>query len=88
MYRKLTISIDDEVYQALHKTIGRRKISQFIEQLIRPYVLKTDLERSYFEMKEDRHRESEAMAWSENFIGDGYINGDSKKYLLPSPNNP
>ncbi len=70
MHHKLTISMDDEVYQGLHKMIGRGKISQFIEQLIRPYVLRTDLEKSYLEMKKDRYREIEAEAWSENFIGD------------------
>jgi predicted CopG family antitoxin len=76
MHHKLTISVDDEVYQGLHKIIGRGKISQFIEQLIRPYVLKTNLENAYLEMRNDRHREAEAEAWSENFIGEVSDHGE------------
>lgn len=70
MHQKLTVSLDDKVYQGLHEIIGRGRISQFIEQLVRPYVVKNDLESAYLEMKKDRHREAEADAWSENFIGD------------------
>ena len=70
MHQKLTISLDERVYQGLHEIIGRGKISQFIEQLVRPYVIKSDLEAAYLEMKNDRKRESEADSWSENFIGD------------------
>ncbi len=36
MQKKLTITIDEQIYDGLHSIIGRRKISQFIESLVRP----------------------------------------------------
>jgi predicted CopG family antitoxin len=35
MRRKLTISVDDQVYRGLHQVVGRHHISQFIESLVR-----------------------------------------------------
>src|SRR5271168_382864 len=35
MTKKLTITVSDEVYRGLHKRIGRRKISRFIDQIAR-----------------------------------------------------
>ena len=70
MQKKLTITVDEEVYQGLHKVIGRRRISQFIEDLVRPHVIGTDLEAGYQAMAEDEAREAEAIAWSEATIGD------------------
>ena len=40
MHRKMTITIDEAVYAGLHKVIGRGNISQFLEGLARPHVLK------------------------------------------------
>jgi predicted CopG family antitoxin len=72
MQKKLTITIDEQVYKGLHSVIGPRKISGFIEQLVRPHVLirESDLERSYREMAEDEAAEAEALQWSEALIGD------------------
>lgn len=36
MQKKLTITINEEVYNGLHKVIGCRRISQFIANLVRP----------------------------------------------------
>ncbi|MDP2930039.1 MAG: addiction module antitoxin [bacterium] len=65
MQKKLTITIDEEVYEGLHKTIGHRKISKFIEDLARPHVVRPDLESAYAEMAKDKRREREAMEWAE-----------------------
>ncbi len=70
MSRKLTITVSEEVYEGLHRTIGRRRISQFIEKLARPHVLSQDLEAAYRDMAADQEREREALAWSEGVIGD------------------
>lgn len=70
MQRKLTITLDEEVYEGLHKVIGRRKISQFIEDLVRPHVTITELEAGYAAMAADEAREAEALEWSEALIGD------------------
>jgi len=70
MQKKLTITVDERVYEGLHKVVGRRRISRFIEDLVRPYVLRQDLEAAYQEMGRDEVRESEALEWSEATIGD------------------
>jgi predicted CopG family antitoxin len=70
MSRKLTISVSEEVYQGLYRTVGRRRISQFLEKLARPHVLSQDLEAAYRDMAADREREHEALAWSEGLIRD------------------
>ncbi len=70
MQKKLTISIDEQVYEGLYAVIGRRRISNFIEELVRPYVLYQGLEIAYQEMAQDEEREAEALAWAEATIGD------------------
>ena len=70
MNRKLTITVSEAVYEGLHRTIGRRRISQFIERLARPHVVPEDMEVSYREMAADEAREKEALEWSEGVIGD------------------
>jgi predicted CopG family antitoxin len=70
MQKKLTITVDEKVYEGLHKVIGRRHISQFIEDLVRPHVIGADLEAGYQAMAADELREAEAREWSEATIGD------------------
>ncbi|MFC1937849.1 addiction module antitoxin [Chloroflexota bacterium] len=65
MQKKLTVTVDKEVYDGLRKTIGPRKISKFIEELVRPYVVRPNLESAYAEMARDRRREKEAIEWAE-----------------------
>ncbi len=65
MQKKLTITIDEEVYEGLHMVIGRHKISRFIESLLRPHVLKKNLASAYKEMARDEVREKEAEEWVE-----------------------
>ncbi len=70
MHKKLTITIDEKVYKGLHSTIEEGKISQFIENLVRPHVLNQNLESAYREAVLDRDREDEAQSWNEGVIGD------------------
>jgi len=65
MQKKLTIMIDEEVYRQLYSTIGNRKISKFIESILRPHVLKNDLEDGYKLMSKNKKREEEANDWIE-----------------------
>ena len=65
MQKKLTITIDEEVYEGLHKTIGPRKISKFVEELVRPRVVRPNLELAYSQMSKDKKREAEALDWAE-----------------------
>ncbi len=72
MQKKLTITIDEKVYEGLYTVIGRRRISRFIEDLVRPHVIQPDLDlaAAYRQMAQDEARESEALAWAEATIGD------------------
>jgi siroheme synthase (precorrin-2 oxidase/ferrochelatase) len=70
MQKKLTITLDDQVYQGLHTVIGRRRISRFIEAIVRPHVLASDLNTAYQQMAQDERREEEALEWSEATLGD------------------
>ncbi len=70
MQKKLTITINEEVYWGLHKVIGPRRISKFVEELVRPHVVKHELESAYKEMAKDSAREKEALEWSEATLGD------------------
>ncbi len=70
MQKKLTITLDERVYRGLHTVVGRRRISRFIEGLVRPHVIGKDLDLAYREMARDEAREAEAMAWSEATLGD------------------
>ncbi|MEM1244260.1 MAG: addiction module antitoxin [Pseudomonadota bacterium] len=70
MHKKLTITVDEEIYEGLYATIGSGKISQFIENLIKPYVLRRSLIEAYESMARDETREREANEWNEGLIGD------------------
>ncbi|MBI4962544.1 MAG: addiction module antitoxin [Desulfomonile tiedjei] len=70
MQKKLTLTIDEEVYEGLRKVIGPGKISRFVEDLVRPHVVKKDLYAAYREMGEDAARETEALDWAEATCGD------------------
>jgi len=50
MQKKLTISIAENVYNDLYTVIGKRKISKFIENLIKP-------SNSKYALQELEHRE-------------------------------
>jgi len=69
MPRKLTITVDAEVYDGLHSVIGRRRISRFLNDLARPHVVGQDLSDGYAAMAADEAREAEAAVWSEGSIG-------------------
>jgi predicted CopG family antitoxin len=70
MQRKLTITVSEEVYQGLHRVVGRRRISRFLDELARPHVVPADLNAAYKEMAADEAREREALNWSEALVGD------------------
>jgi len=70
MQKKLTITVDQRVYDGLHTVIGRRRISKFIESLVRPHVIGKDLEVAYQQMAQDEAREAEALEWAEATVGD------------------
>ena len=70
MQKKLTITVDAEVYNGLHSVIGRRRISRFINDLARPHVIGQDLSAGYAAMAADETREAEATNWTEALLTD------------------
>ena len=70
MRRKLTITVDEAVYDGLHRVVGRRRISHFLTELARPHVVQDELEAGYRAMAADEEREQEAAEWIEGLIGD------------------
>jgi predicted CopG family antitoxin len=70
MAKKLTITVEDQVYEGLHRVIGARRISRFLNDLARPHVTACDLLAGYQAMAADEAREREAEEWIESLIGD------------------
>jgi uncharacterized protein (DUF2336 family) len=68
MHKRMTITIDEAVYDGLVRAIGRRKISKFLEDLARSYAMQDDLFSAYQAMAADTERE--ALEWSNTLIGD------------------
>lgn len=63
MHKKMTITLDEAVYEGLWRTVGKRRMSQFIEDLVRPHVLTSAMDDGYKAMAADLVREAEAKEW-------------------------
>jgi hypothetical protein len=70
MRKKLTITVDEEVYDGLHRVVGRRRISRFLNELAKSHVVQDALEEGYLAMAADEQREKEALDWIEGLISD------------------
>jgi hypothetical protein len=70
MRKKLTITIDAEVYDGLHTVVGRRRISRFLSDLARPHVVSQSLASGYAAMAADEAREADADEWTNGVISD------------------
>ena len=70
MHKRMTITLNEAVYEGLYRRVGKRRMSQFIEDLLRPHVMDTALDDSYRAMATDTQREIEAMEWCDALAGD------------------
>ena len=70
MQKRMTITLDEAVYDGLLRIVGRGKVSQFLEALARPHVLDTAMDEGYRAMNDDRQREAEASEWINGLITD------------------
>jgi predicted CopG family antitoxin len=66
----MTITLDEAVYEGMYRIVGRRHMSQFIEDLVREHVTDTSLDEGYLAMAADGEREVEAMEWCNALAGD------------------
>jgi predicted CopG family antitoxin len=63
MEKKLTITIDDQVYNALRQRVEREHISKFIEGLVRPHVFPQKPEKTCRQASRDETSEAEELEW-------------------------
>ena len=70
MVRKLTITVDEDVYDGLRQRVGARRISRFLNDLARPFVSEAALLQGYKDMAADELREREANEWVEAVMED------------------
>lgn len=70
MRRKMTITMDEKTCEGLYRRVGKRNISRFIEDLVKPYVMDTSLDEGYRAMAADCEREAEAQEWCNSIAGD------------------
>jgi len=80
MTKKLTITVSDEIYERLHRRIGRRKISSFIDDLAREHFMERQLDADYAEAAADENREREAKEWIESGVDDGLPDEDFSEW--------
>ena len=71
MHKRMTITLDADVYDGLNRMVGKRRISQFISDLVRPHVSDSALDAGYRDMADDAAREGEAHEWITALAGDG-----------------
>ena len=50
--------------------MGKRRMSQFVEDLVRPYVLDNTLDDGYRPMVADKEPEAEAVEWCNALVKD------------------
>ena len=50
MRKKLTITIDERIYDGLYRVAGRRRISRLIESLVRSHLGEGNLDLAYRQM--------------------------------------
>lgn len=70
MQKRMTITMDEAVYEGLMRVVGRGKVSQFLESLARPHVLDASMDDGYRAMGNDLQREAEASEWVNGLIND------------------
>jgi hypothetical protein len=70
MQKRMTITLDEDVYEGLFRVVGRGKVSQFLQELARPHVLQNAaLDEGYRAMAADAAYEAQAGEWVEGLIG-------------------
>lgn len=69
MQRKITLSIEEEIYRKLRFLIPKRKMSKFVEEALKEKIerlkLEEPIEEGFKMMGKDKEREKEALEWSE-----------------------
>lgn len=76
MQRKITLSIEEEIYRKLRFLIPKRKMSKFVEEALKEKIerlkLEEPIEEGFKMMGKDKEREKEALEWSEAGISEEF----------------
>jgi hypothetical protein len=75
MVRKLTITVDEDVYVGLKAKVGARRISRFLNDLAKPLVSEAALLEGYRQMAADSVEEAEAAEWVNDLLADAVGDG-------------
>jgi len=75
MARKLTITVDDDVYVGLKAKVGERRISRFLNDLAKPLVSEAALVEGYRQMAADTEEEADAAVWVNDLLADAADDG-------------
>ena len=70
MRKKLTITLEEDVYEGLQQSVGRGKIGRFLEELARPHVVDKNLAQGYAALADDLQDKKEWREWSDGTISD------------------
>lgn len=70
MTKQLTVTLDEDIYEGLHRLAGPTGVGRFIESLVRPRLPVSTLDGAYEQMAADESREAEASEWVEAIVGD------------------
>jgi len=61
--KKVTLMLDADVYEAIKRKVGARKMGEYISQVTRPQVVESDLAAGYAAMAADVQYSKEANEW-------------------------
>jgi len=73
MNQRVSITLSEDVYESLKRTVGPDRISEFIDALARPHVVPQDIDATYRDMAADQAREQKALEWAEGVIADASV---------------
>jgi len=68
--KRLTVTVDPEVYNGLYHVAGKRNISRFLERLARPIVVQRTPKSSYRDLAKDEDDAREAREWCDAHLND------------------
>ena len=70
MQKRMTIKMDEVVYERLMRVAERGKVRQLLKALARPHVTDTAMDEGYRAMGRDQFRKVEASEWIHGLISD------------------
>ena len=70
MTKQLTVTLNEDIYEGLHRLAGPTGVGRFIEALVRPRLPASTLDSDYEQMAADESREAAASEWVEATVGD------------------